>query len=56
MSIVSNTEVSNVEKISFKEIVKIGNLFNVVDYNVHENYSVNPINPRNYYLTVSYKL
>lgn len=35
---------------------KVGNLFNVIDYNVHENYSVNPITPRNYYLTVSYKL
>lgn len=35
---------------------KVGNLFNVVDYNIHENYSVNPITPRNYYLTVSYKL
>ena len=35
---------------------KVGNLFDVVDYNVHENYSVNPITPRNYYLTLSYKL
>ena len=35
---------------------KVGNLFDVVDYNIHENYSVNPITPRNYYLTVSYKL
>lgn len=37
-------------------LAKIGNLFDVVDYNVHENYSVNPITPRNYYLTISYKL
>ncbi|UZT99938.1 TonB-dependent receptor [Chryseobacterium fluminis] len=35
---------------------KIGNLFDVVNYNVHENYSVNPITPRNYYFTLTYKL
>lgn len=35
---------------------KIGNLFGTVDYNIHENYSVNPITPRNYYLTINYKL
>ncbi len=35
---------------------KIGNLFDVVNYNVHENYSVNPISPRNYYFTLTYKL
>ncbi|CAA7196386.1 TonB-dependent siderophore receptor [Chryseobacterium potabilaquae] len=35
---------------------KVGNLFNVVNYNVHENYSVNPITPRNYYFTFTYKL
>ncbi|MFC6267366.1 TonB-dependent siderophore receptor [Frigoriflavimonas asaccharolytica] len=35
---------------------KIGNLFDTVDYNYHENYSVNPITPRNYYLTLTYKL
>ncbi|SDH59683.1 iron complex outermembrane recepter protein [Chryseobacterium taeanense] len=35
---------------------KVGNLFDVVNYNVHENYSVNPITPRNYYLTLTYKL
>lgn len=43
----------------FKKIMvqgKIGNLFDVVDYNVHENYSVNPITPRNFYLTLSYRL
>lgn len=43
----------------FKKILvqgKIGNLFDVVDYNVHENYSVNPIMPRNFYLTFNYKL
>lgn len=43
----------------FKKVLiqgKIGNLFDVVDYNVHENYSVNPITPRNFYLTINYKL
>lgn len=35
---------------------KVGNLFDVVNYTVHENYSVNPITPRNYYFTLTYKL
>ncbi len=35
---------------------RIGNLFDVENYNVHENYSVNPITPRNYYVTLTYKL
>lgn len=35
---------------------KVGNLFDVVSYNVHENYSVNPITPRNYYFTLTYRL
>lgn len=35
---------------------KVANIFDVVDYNVHENYSVNPITPRNFYLTINYKL
>lgn len=35
---------------------KVGNLFNVENYTVHENYSVNPATPRNFYLTLSYKL
>lgn len=35
---------------------KIGNIFDVMNYNVHENYSVNPITPRNYYVTLTYKL
>jgi hypothetical protein len=35
---------------------RLGNIFDVVDYNVHENYSVNPITPRNFYLTFNYKL
>ncbi|SIS46014.1 iron complex outermembrane recepter protein [Kaistella chaponensis] len=35
---------------------KVGNLFDTENYNIHENYSVNPITPRNYYVTVTYKL
>lgn len=34
---------------------KVNNLFNSRAYIVHENYSVNPIAPRNYYVTVGYK-
>ncbi|MBC7556458.1 MAG: TonB-dependent receptor [Chryseobacterium sp.] len=40
----------------FSIMAKVGNLFDVVNYTVHENYSVNPITPRNFYLTLSYKL
>ena len=35
---------------------KLGNAFNVLNYTVHENYSVNPIMPRNVYVTLTYKL
>lgn len=35
---------------------RVGHLFDVVNYNVHENYSVNPITPRNYYFTLTYRL
>lgn len=35
---------------------KMGNSFDVENYTVHENYSVNPIAPRNFYLTFTYKL
>ena len=35
---------------------KVGNLFDTENFNVHENYSVNPITPRNYYFTLTYKL
>lgn len=35
---------------------RVGNLFDTENYNVHENYSVNPITPRNYYFTLTYKL
>lgn len=35
---------------------KVNNIFDVVNYNVHENYSVNPIAPRNFYVSLTYKL
>lgn len=35
---------------------KLGNIFDAENYNVHENYSVNPITPRNFYVTLTYKL
>ena len=40
----------------FSVMGKVGNLFDAVEYNYHENYSVNPITPRNYYVTLTYKL
>lgn len=40
----------------FSILGKIGNLFDTVNYNYHENYSVNPITPRNFYITFTYKL
>ena len=40
----------------FNIMAKVGNLFDVINYNVHENYSVNPITPRNFYVTFTYKL
>lgn len=40
----------------FSVLGKVGNLFDTVNYNYHENYSVNPITPRNYYFTLTYKL
>lgn len=40
----------------FSVMAKAGNLFDAVEYNYHENYSVNPITPRNYYVTLTYKL
>lgn len=40
----------------FSVMGKVGNLFDTVNYNYHENYSVNPITPRNYYFTLTYKL
>lgn len=40
----------------FSVMAKVGNLFDSVNYNYHENYSVNPITPRNFYVTLTYKL
>ncbi|MCP2037780.1 TonB-dependent siderophore receptor [Chryseobacterium sp. HSC-36S06] len=40
----------------FSIMGKVGNLFDTVNFNYHENYSVNPITPRNYYFTLTYKL
>lgn len=34
---------------------KLSNIGNVLNYNVHENYSINPIPPRQFLTTVSYK-
>ncbi len=34
---------------------KIGNIFDVLSYNVHDDNSVNPITPRNYSVALSYK-
>jgi iron complex outermembrane receptor protein len=36
-------------------LAKIANLTDVLNYNVHENYSVNPILPRQFTSTISYK-
>jgi iron complex outermembrane receptor protein len=43
----------NFKKINFQ--AKIANLTDVLNYNVHENYSVNPIAPRQFATTISYK-
>ena len=40
----------------FSVMGKVGNLFDTVNYTYHENYSVNPITPRNFYITLTYKL
>jgi iron complex outermembrane receptor protein len=39
----------------FNLVAKVANIGNVLNYYVHENYSVNPIAPRNFVATVSYK-
>jgi iron complex outermembrane receptor protein len=39
----------------FGLLAKVANIGNVLNYYVHENYSVNPIAPRNFVATVSYK-
>jgi len=36
-------------------IGKISNIGNVLNYNVHENYSINPIPPRQFLTTLTYK-
>lgn len=43
----------NFKKITFQ--AKIANLTDVLNYNIHENYSVNPISPRQFATTISYK-
>ena len=40
----------------FSIMGKVDNLFDTINYNYHENYSVNPIMPRNFYVTFTYKL
>jgi iron complex outermembrane receptor protein len=37
-------------------IAKVSNLTNTLNYYVHENYSINPIQPTQFVATVSYKL
>lgn len=44
------------ERKQFSIMLKINNIFNTKNFTVHENYSVNPIAPRNFYLTFNYKL
>ncbi len=36
-------------------LAKLANITNTYNYYVHENYSINPIPPRNFVATVSYK-
>ena len=36
--------------------VKLANLLNELSYNVHDDNSINPIAPRNFSATLSYKL
>jgi iron complex outermembrane receptor protein len=43
---------------SFKAVsllAKVSNLTNTLSYNVHENYSINPIAPRQFLATVAYR-
>ena len=39
----------------FSLLAKVSNLTNVLNYYVHENYSINPIAPRQFVATVAYK-
>ena len=43
-------------KIHTVAFYNVENLFDTINYNYHENYSVNPITPRNFYMTLTYKL
>jgi len=36
-------------------LAKLANLTNTYNYAVHENYSINPIPPRNFLITASFK-
>lgn len=52
------TQVDATAGYSFKNIsirAKVGNIFNVYSYNVHDDNSVNPIAPRNFSTTLSFK-
>ena len=40
----------------FSIMAKASNITNTLNYNVHENYSVNPIAPRMFFATLAYKL
>jgi iron complex outermembrane receptor protein len=39
----------------FSLLTKVSNLANVLNYYVHENYSINPIPPRSFVATLSYR-
>ena len=52
------TQVDASAAYTFKQFTvraKLGNIFNVLSYNVHDDNSVNPIAPRNYQLNLCYK-
>jgi iron complex outermembrane receptor protein len=52
------TQVDATAGYSYKNIslrAKVGNIFNVYSYNVHDDNSVNPIAPRNFSTTLSFK-
>ncbi len=53
----SFTQIDGSATYSYKKVSlrgKIGNIFDVQSYNVHDDNSVNPISPRNYSLTLDY--
>jgi iron complex outermembrane recepter protein len=52
------TQIDGTVSYTFRNIVlraKVGNVFDVLSYNVHDDNSVNPIVPRNYSATLSFK-